>query len=170
MEIESNTKPSKGFETLGGLKTQRLVSIDALRGFDMLMICGADAFFRSLEGKTGLDWVDSVSLQFEHPEWVGFAFYDFIFPLFLFISGVSIPFSFSKKMESQTPKKEIYRKAFVRMLILIDVSIHGFVLLDYRYAEIPKVGFLLSSRRNEQFDDLHDLPICQFQVFFQTFV
>ena len=75
--------------------SKRLVSIDALRGFDMLMICGADAFFRSLEGKTGLGWVDAIALQFEHPEWVGFAFYDFIFPLFLFISGVSIPFSFN---------------------------------------------------------------------------
>jgi predicted acyltransferase len=88
----------------------------------MLMICGADAFFRSLEGKTGLGWVDAIALQFEHPEWVGFAFYDFIFPLFLFISGVSIPFSLSKAIEIQTPKKEIYRKAFVRMLILIGLG------------------------------------------------
>jgi len=102
--------------------SKRLVSIDALRGFDMLMICGADAFFRQLEGKTSLFWVDSLARQFEHPEWIGFAFYDFIFPLFLFISGVSIPFSLSKALEKEISKKEIYKKAFVRMLILIGLG------------------------------------------------
>ncbi len=99
-----------------------MVSIDALRGFDMLMICGADAFFRSLEGKTQLAWVDVLSRQFEHPEWIGFAFYDFIFPLFLFVAGVSIPFSLGKALEQNAPKTEIYRKAFVRMLILIGLG------------------------------------------------
>jgi predicted acyltransferase len=116
-------KPSKGFGTLGGLQTsKRLISIDALRGFDMLMICGADAFFKSLEGKTNLGWVDGLARQFEHPEWVGFAFYDFIFPLFLFVAGVSIPFSLAKAMEAKAPKKEIYKKAFIRMLILIGLG------------------------------------------------
>lgn len=99
--------------------SKRLVSIDALRGFDMLMICGADAFFRSFEGKTSLSWLDGLAAQFEHPAWIGFTFYDFIFPLFLFVSGVSIPFSLRKAIEASTPKKQIYRKAFWRMLILI---------------------------------------------------
>lgn len=105
-------------------KSNRLVSIDALRGFDMLMICGADAFFGSLEGKTSWILLDGLALQFEHPEWIGFTFYDFIFPLFLFISGVSIPFSLGKAQESKIPRKVIYRKAFTRMLMLI-----GFGLL-----------------------------------------
>ncbi|MEN2282116.1 DUF5009 domain-containing protein [Algoriphagus sp. SE2] len=105
-------------------KSKRLTSIDALRGFDMLMICGADAFFSSLEGKTSWGWLNGLALQFEHPEWIGFTFYDFIFPLFLFISGVSIPFSIGKALETEVPRKEIYRKAFIRMLMLI-----GFGLL-----------------------------------------
>ncbi|TNF39196.1 MAG: DUF5009 domain-containing protein [Cytophagales bacterium] len=102
--------------------SNRLVSIDALRGFDMLMICGADVFFRSFEGKTSWAWVDALALQFEHPEWIGFTFYDFIFPLFLFVSGVSIPFSLGKAKAENMPKKEIYRKAFWRMLILIGLG------------------------------------------------
>jgi len=102
--------------------SKRIVSIDALRGFDMLMICGADAFFHQLEGKTSMAWVDALSKQFEHPVWIGFTFYDFIFPLFLFIAGVSIPFSLSKSIELGTPKKELYKKAFVRMLILIGLG------------------------------------------------
>jgi predicted acyltransferase len=102
--------------------SNRLVSIDALRGFDMLMICGADAFFRSFEGRTPYAWVDILARQFEHPEWIGFTFYDFIFPLFLFVAGVSIPFSLGKALAENVPKKEIYRKALFRTLLLIGLG------------------------------------------------
>lgn len=122
MENNAINQPSKGLKTLGGLKANRLVSIDALRGFDMLMICGADAFFRSFEGKTSMAWLDGLAHQFEHPEWIGFAFYDFIFPLFLFVAGVSIPFSLGKLKDANARKSQIYRKAFWRMLILIGLG------------------------------------------------
>ncbi|EMS32605.1 N-acetylglucosamine related transporter, NagX [Mariniradius saccharolyticus AK6] len=102
--------------------SKRLVSIDALRGFDMLMICGADAFFRSLEGKTSFAWVDVLARQFEHPEWIGFTFYDFIFPLFLFVAGVSIPFSLGKSLAENVSKREIYKKALSRTLLLIGLG------------------------------------------------
>ena len=104
------------------LPSKRLVSIDALRGFDMLLISGADAFFRQLHGKTGWAWVDAVANQFAHPAWFGFTFYDFIFPLFLFIAGVSIPFSLSKALAQGISKNELYKKAFIRMLILIGLG------------------------------------------------
>ena len=89
----------------------------------MLMICGADAFFRSFEGKTSMDWLNGLAHQFEHPEWIGFTFYDFIFPLFLFVAWVSIPFSLGKLKEANAPKSHIYRKAFWRMMILIGLGI-----------------------------------------------
>ena len=97
----------------------RLVSIDALRGFDMLMIAGAGKIIEQLGGKTSLPWVDALAQQFKHPAWFGFTFYDCIFPLFLFLAGVSIPFSLSKAIAQNTPKTDIYKKAFVRLLILI---------------------------------------------------
>ncbi len=103
--------------------TQRLLSIDALRGFDMIMICGVDAIMHQLNGKTGLAWVDVLAKQFEHPAWNGFTFYDFIFPLFLFIAGISIPFSLSKGLKQGLSKSRLYQKAFVRMLILIGLGI-----------------------------------------------
>ncbi|MSU50982.1 MAG: DUF5009 domain-containing protein [Opitutus sp.] len=101
---------------------RRLGSIDALRGFDMLLICGADAFIRQLGGKTGWAWLDAVAKQFEHPAWFGFTFYDFIFPLFLFVAGVSIPFSLSKALERGVSKSDLYQKAFVRLLLLIGLG------------------------------------------------
>lgn len=103
--------------------SKRLLSIDTLRGADMLMISGAGTFVFLLHGKTEYAWVDALAMQFEHPEWIGFTFYDFIFPLFLFIAGVSIPFSVTKGLENGTSKKEIYKKAFIRMLILIVLGI-----------------------------------------------
>ncbi|MEM8968785.1 MAG: DUF5009 domain-containing protein [Bacteroidota bacterium] len=100
-------------------KPKRLLSIDALRGFDMLFISGAGTFLLLLEGKTGLAWVDAIARQMEHPAWNGFTFYDFIFPLFLFVAGVSLPFSLNKGLTLGMGKTELYRKAFRRMLILI---------------------------------------------------
>lgn len=101
----------------------RLFSIDALRGFDMLLIAGGGAFIELLEGKTGWKWLDIIGGQLHHAEWNGFTFYDFIFPLFIFISGVSLPFSINKALASGATKKDIYWKAARRMFILIILGI-----------------------------------------------
>lgn len=103
--------------------TKRFLSIDTLRGFDMLMISGAGAFISLLYGKTNWAWVDGLAQQFNHPKWNGFTFYDFIFPLFLFIAGLSIPFSLNKGLEQGLSKSKLYKKAFIRMLILIGLGI-----------------------------------------------
>lgn len=104
-------------------KTERLFSIDALRGFDMLLISGGGTFLVLLENKTGWPWVDWIARQLQHPAWHGFTFYDFIFPLFLFIAGVSLPFSLHKGLASGFTKGDLYRKVFMRMLILITLGI-----------------------------------------------
>ncbi|WP_439585803.1 acyltransferase family protein [Dyadobacter bucti] len=104
-------------------KAVRLASIDALRGFDMLMISGGGAFIFLLGGKTGIDFIDAVALQFEHPEWNGFTFFDFIFPLFLFLAGTSMAFSLTGGLAKGIGKRELAIKIFKRMLILIILGI-----------------------------------------------
>jgi predicted acyltransferase len=104
-------------------KPQRLLSIDALRGFDMLLISGGGTFLVLLENQTGLSWIDWIAAQLKHPAWNGFTFYDFIFPLFLFIAGVSMAFSLNKGIEMGLSKAELYKKAFWRMLILVVLGI-----------------------------------------------
>ncbi len=104
-------------------QSKRLLSLDALRGFDMLLISGGGTFLVLLKGKTGIGAIDWVADQLTHPEWNGFTFYDFIFPLFLFIAGVSLTFSLRKGMDMGLGKQALYRKTFIRMLILIGLGI-----------------------------------------------
>lgn len=109
----------------------RILSIDALRGFDMLFISGGGTFLVLLEGKTGLSFVDGIAGQLTHPAWNGFTFYDFIFPLFLFIAGISLSFSLSSGISKGVPKSQLVKKVFYRMLILIGLGIL------YKNAPIP---------------------------------
>lgn len=102
---------------------RRLASIDALRGFDMLMISGGGTFIFLMKGKTGIPFIDALASQFEHPEWNGFTFYDFIFPLFLFLAGTSLSFSLTGGLAKNISEGKLLRKVFNRMLILILLGI-----------------------------------------------
>jgi len=130
-EQQLETPPVTETRTEKPAAARRLLSIDTLRGFDMLMISGAGSFFLLLHGKTGYAWLDAFALQFEHPPWNGFTFYDFIFPLFLFIAGLSLPFSLNKGLTLGMSKRTLYIKAFKRMLILIACGIF------YKNAPVP---------------------------------
>lgn len=110
---------------------RRLASVDSLRGFDMLMISGGGSFFVLLGGKTGLPWVDALAAQFEHPDWNGFTFYDFIFPLFLFIAGVSLSFSLNSARNKNISNSNLYKKAGKRLLLLVGLG------LLYKNAPVP---------------------------------
>jgi len=104
-------------------KRKRLLSIDALRGFDMLLIAGGGEFIVRLKGVTGLGWVDAIAEQLEHPAWNGFTFFDFIFPLFLFTAGVSLSYSLRAGIERGMNKSSLYKKAFRRLIILLLLGI-----------------------------------------------
>ena len=79
--------------------SQRLLSLDALRGFDMFWIVGGGAVVRALEGASESGLLGLLRTQLTHVEWGGFRFYDLIFPLFVFISGVSALLSLRKARE-----------------------------------------------------------------------
>ena len=116
-DVNAGSVPLQTQEAVA-VKAKRLLSIDALRGFDMLLIAGGGAFIERLNGKSGLGWVDWMGDQLTHPAWNGFSFYDFIFPLFLFLSGVSLSFSLQTAVTKGIDKPVLYRKAFRRFVIL----------------------------------------------------
>jgi predicted acyltransferase len=82
-------------------KPARLMSLDALRGFDMFWIIGADALVEGLRKVSDHSLVQGVAHQLEHVAWAGFHFEDLIFPMFVFIVGVSLVFSLSRAIEQK---------------------------------------------------------------------
>lgn len=81
--------------------TTRVVSLDALRGFDMFWILGADAVMQTFGRMSDAAPVRLLAGQFTHKDWAGFAFYDLIFPLFIFIVGASVVFSLTRLVERE---------------------------------------------------------------------
>src|SRR5205085_3229185 len=79
--------------------SERLYSLDALRGFDMFWIMGAEEIVHAMSKATGSPFWQGFSAQLTHPAWNGFAMYDLIFPLFLFMSGVATPYSVGRELE-----------------------------------------------------------------------
>jgi predicted acyltransferase len=120
--------------------SERLLSIDALRGFDMFWIIGGDTLVRAL-AQWG-DWSvrDQIDDQLEHVEWAGFHFYDLIFPLFLFLVGVVLPFSLGKLRERGEPRSRVYWRIVRRTLLLFALGLvyNGFLQLAFYK---PPFGF-----------------------------
>lgn len=95
----------------------RLASLDILRGFDLFLLVFFQPVFVALAQRLNLPWLNSVLYQFDHEVWVGFRFWDLIMPLFLFMTGASMPFSFSK-FKDDPNKAPIYRKILKRFILL----------------------------------------------------
>lgn len=98
---------------------KRLYSLDALRGFDMFWIMGADDIFRKIADVCKTPFWQTISDQLEHPAWNGFHFYDLIFPLFLFLAGVATPYSVGRDLEKGIDKNKLLYRAIRRGLILV---------------------------------------------------
>ncbi len=105
------------------IKKTRLLSLDALRGFDMLMIIGFAEFVRTAADTLQWHWLKIIAIQFEHVQWEGFHCYDLIFPLFLFIVGVAIPFSLFSQSQQNASRKHVYFRIFRRMILLVILGI-----------------------------------------------
>jgi predicted acyltransferase len=94
-------KATTSATTVAAPESQRLMSLDALRGFDMFWILGADSFVYALHETSQTAPTKFLATQLDHAEWAGFHFYDLIFPLFIFMMGVSTVFSLSKIIERE---------------------------------------------------------------------
>ncbi len=122
-------------------KQERLLSLDTLRGFDMLWIAGGEYLMVTLAALTGWPFLQWAAGQMDHVEWEGFRFYDMIFPLFLFIAGVSMPFSILKRQKRGESMKSIYLHLVKRLILLVLLGLiyNGILRLDFekqRYSSV----------------------------------
>lgn len=100
----------------------RLVSLDALRGFDMFWIMGGESLARAIGGLSDAPPAQFVAGQLEHVPWQGFHFYDLIFPLFVFIVGVSLVFSLGRTL-AQHGRAGAMRRLIQRTVLLFAVAL-----------------------------------------------
>ncbi len=121
--------------------SQRLVSIDALRGFDMFWIVGGDAVLIAFSRLTGRPSPALVEEQLEHVVWEGFHFLDLIFPLFLFVVGVVLPFSLGKLREHGATRGALYGRIVRRaaFLFVLGLMYNGLMKFDFESLRIAGV-------------------------------
>ncbi|UCE99033.1 MAG: DUF5009 domain-containing protein [Planctomycetota bacterium] len=99
--------------------SERLMSVDALRGFTMFWIIGGDAaLLRGLAKGTGSEFLNKLLVQFDHVPWEGFHAWDLVMPLFLFVVGVVMPFSLNKRLARGDSKGQLYLHVIMRVIIL----------------------------------------------------
>lgn len=114
----------------GAVQSERLLSLDGLRGFDMLWIIGGQFLIHGL-AKVWPDrfWM-GLSAQFEHVRWQGLHAFDVIWALFMFMVGVSLTFSLAKRKRMHESHASIYAHAVNRaaLLFMLGMILQGNLL------------------------------------------
>lgn len=122
-------------------KNGRLLSLDALRGFDMLFIMGFSGLVKAVCALFPGGDESYLARTMSHAEWDGLYHHDTIFPLFLFIAGISFPFSYAKQTASGLSRCNMHTKIIRRTLILIILGVvyNGFFKMDFESLRICSV-------------------------------
>lgn len=97
--------------------SRRLESLDALRGFDLFFLVALGPLIRSVIRAADVPWLNSCQWLFLHQDWTGFSLWDLIMPLFLFMSGITVPFAYSRYRQA-ADKKPLVRRLAKRVLLL----------------------------------------------------
>ena len=105
--VENVTRPANN----------RLASLDILRGFDLFLLVFLQPVLATVGECVNSPALNTVLYQFDHEPWEGFRFWDLVMPLFLFMTGVSMPFSFSKYRGVEN-RWFIYKKVAKRFVVL----------------------------------------------------
>lgn len=124
------------------LPSERVVSIDALRGFDMFWIIGGGTVLSQLVEVWDNPVTRTIKEQLEHVKWEGFHFEDLIFPLFLFIMGAVLPFSMSRRRQKGQSSAAIHLHILKRSVVLILLGLLFNNLMNFEWSEMRWPGVL----------------------------
>lgn len=119
----------------------RLMSLDALRGFDMFWIIGGMGFARVVASAISEDFGETILRLTEHPLWDGYEPWDQIFPMFMFVAGAAIPFSLAKHRERGGSNTALHWRIIRRglLLVLLGAISNGLLLFDFEKQRYPSV-------------------------------
>ena len=121
--------------------TPRILSVDALRGFDMFWIIGGEHLARAFEKFGGGSLSKTLSTQLSHTEWQGCHFFDVIFPLFLFLVGVSIVLSIDR-MKVTLSRTALIRRILTRGALMFALGIFYYGGLTRSWPDVALSGVL----------------------------
>jgi predicted acyltransferase len=135
--------------------SQRLLSLDALRGFTMFWLIGGRELAIAAAACVSVSLGDAVEAQLTHPHWQGFVAWDTIMPMFLFLVGASMPFALGKRLQQGESMSSIYWRIARRVILLwilgmiaqkslIKYQISGLELYSNALEAIA-VGYLVTS-------------------------
>ncbi len=134
-------------EVQPALQTRRVESVDALRGFNFVWILCGDGVMLAL-GEMSQDKGPIVSAvggflggQLTHVAWEGLRFYDLIFPLFVFLTGVSIVLSLPRLVEREG-KARAHARVLRRALILYVLGLIYYGGISEHWQDVRWVGVL----------------------------
>ena len=116
----------------------RVLSLDALRGLDMLFIIGMGGVLYALAGHLPQESGAWLAAQMGHVEWRGLAMYDLIFPIFVFISGAAMQFSLARGVQRGRSKRTMVGKLWKRAALL---AILGWVVNGDFSPELQSMRF-----------------------------
>ncbi len=104
------------------VKPARLLSLDAYRGFIMLLLSTSAFQLHKLKTSPGFEsnyiW-DKILYQFSHPLWRACSFWDLIQPSFMFMVGVAAPYSIASRRARSESEKSILIHTLWRSLLLV---------------------------------------------------
>lgn len=96
---------------------KRLASLDILRGADLFLLVFLQPVLIAVGTQADIPWLNEILYHFDHESWEGFRFWDLVMPLFLFMTGVSMPFSLAKYRTAED-KFAVWRKILKRFVVL----------------------------------------------------
>ena len=88
---------------------KRLESLDVLRGADLFFLLAVGPVMRRLIKTLDIGWLNDCYWLFDHVEWQGFSPWDIIMPLFVFMTGITIPFALGRMREERTYGTALWR-------------------------------------------------------------
>jgi predicted acyltransferase len=115
IKAEQATSPSLRMDISPGNK--RLSSLDAFRGWTMFWIVGGSALVAGLQALNANRVINGLVYDLNHSDWQGLRFYDLIWPSFMLMTGMSLPFSYAKRSLTQT-HRQILLRVLRRFLVL----------------------------------------------------
>src|SRR5213594_1669070 len=113
--------------------TKRLISLDAFRGWTMFWIVGGGAIMTGLQALGHNPVIDTMVYQLNHTPWRGLRYYDLIWPSFMLMTGMSLPFSYARRASAQA-HAEIFLRVLRRVIVLFLLgSVRESVNLNHPY-------------------------------------